>query len=333
MFKNDSLKISFLTLVACCCSPFLLGQYAPEVGVDGTTAMHKDSSAFVGWATSCKVVRGPMNATSVELGYSSVGAEVSAIGKATGLEVVSLGDGGTAILQFGTPISDQEGPDFAVFENSFSNDFLELAFVEVSSDGIHYHRFPSHSLTTAGAQVASFGSVKATEINNLAGKYKANYGTPFDLNELKGKANLEINKITHVKVIDVVGAIDTSIASYDSKGNVINDPWPTAFASSGFDLDAVGVIHSAATSINDIQYGQSVTVYPNPAKDRLFVKSGNLSPVTTVELVGISGKIHRSVTWTNGSIDVSSLENGLYVLRIVLASGSILTKKIKVIHD
>ena len=32
----------------------------------------------------------------------------------------------------------------------------------------------------------------------------------------------------------------------DSLGNWINDPWPTNFQTSGFDLDAVGVIHQAS---------------------------------------------------------------------------------------
>ena len=33
-------------------------------------------------------------------------------------------------------------------------------------------------------------------------------------------------------------------ASYDSQGNIINDPFPTPFETGGFDLDAIGVIHS-----------------------------------------------------------------------------------------
>ena len=45
-------------------------------------------------------------------------------------------------------------------------------------------------------------------------------------------------------VVDVVGSIDPAYATYDSQGHAINDPWPTAFASSGFDFDAVGVLHA-----------------------------------------------------------------------------------------
>ena len=72
-------------------------------------------------------------------------------------------------------------------------------------------------------------SVNATEIYNLAGKYRAQFGTPFDLEELTGITGLDVNNVTHVKIIDVVGSLNESYASYDSQGNIINDPFPTPF--------------------------------------------------------------------------------------------------------
>ena len=36
----------------------VLAQFAPAAGVQGTTAVHKDSSIFVNWATVCSVVVG-----------------------------------------------------------------------------------------------------------------------------------------------------------------------------------------------------------------------------------------------------------------------------------
>ena len=56
-----------------------------------------------------------------------------------------LGDDGSLVLTFPAPIADGAGPDFAVFENAFSTEFLELAFVEVSSDGTNFTRFPAHA--------------------------------------------------------------------------------------------------------------------------------------------------------------------------------------------
>ena len=55
-----------------------------------------------------------------------------------------------------------------------------------------------------------------------------------------------------IKIIDVVGSINESFATYDINGKPINDPYPTAFATGGFDLDAIGVINFLPTSVNEI---------------------------------------------------------------------------------
>ena len=73
---------------------------------------------------------------------------------------------------------------FCCFENSFSDDFLELAFVEVSSNGIDFYRFNSISLTQENVQIETFGLIDARQIHNLAGKYRGMFGVPFDLSEL-----------------------------------------------------------------------------------------------------------------------------------------------------
>jgi hypothetical protein len=115
---------------------------------------------------------------------------------------------GSAILTFQNPISNGTGFDFAIFENSFNDVFLELAFVEVSSDGVNYIRFPATSNTQTTTQIGPFDNTgDATKLNNLSGKYRAQYGTPFDLQELTGNPLLNINAITHIKIIDVVGSI------------------------------------------------------------------------------------------------------------------------------
>ena len=135
--------------------------------------------------------------------------------------------------------------DFAIFENTFLDSFLELAFVEVSTDSQSWARFPNESLSQHKTQTGSFGFTQPTKIHNLAGKYRHPYGTPFDLQDVAMMSNIRINEIRYVRIIDVVGSIDTLYAQRDSKNRIINDPWPTPFPSSGFDLDAVGVIHQA----------------------------------------------------------------------------------------
>jgi hypothetical protein len=205
----------------------LAGPYAPAAGQPGSTAISKDSPTITAWATghvdyvAGAGVTAPFNTPS------------KAYGPAEGEpgEIVSLGDSGRITLTFANPIANGPGADFAVFENSFNDTFLELAWVEVSADGANFFRFANDSLTPNPVPFLG-GSIDPTNLNGLAGKYRGGFGTPFDL------ADLGLAQVTHVRLIDVIGdgtALDTS-------GDVIYDPHPTS-GSAGFDLDAVGVIN------------------------------------------------------------------------------------------
>jgi hypothetical protein len=218
------------------------------VGTEGCDAISCTDTGIVGWAVACTVVRGPVDITNPDGPKVRYGDESMAVGPATTntQRAVSLGDGGTATLTFEYPICNGDGPDFAVFENPFNNSFLELGFVEVSTDGERYVRFRATSLTQTETQVGPNGYLDPTCINNLAGKYKVGYGTPFDLEELRDSTGIDINNIVYVRIVDVVGTIDPQYARYDARGHMVNDPYPTAdtiWASGGFDLTGVAVLH------------------------------------------------------------------------------------------
>lgn len=212
--------------------------------------------AIVAWATGYSdLIRGLNDISNPGNGTASFGDPADLIGPSgangSNQPVVSLGDGGSVVLTFANPITNGAGDDFAVFENGNAG-YLELAFVEVSSDGSAFFRFAAVSLTQTDTQIGAFGTMDPDNLTNLAGKYEFGMGTGFDLQELSGQAGLNINAITHVKVIDVVGSLDPTYGTRDSLNNLINDPWPTDFSggvegftsTGGFDLDAVGVIHS-----------------------------------------------------------------------------------------
>lgn len=302
-------------------------QFHGAVGTIGTSAMYKDSSAFKGWATNCVVTRGYQDIAITSSGYANVGLDNNGTAKAGINPVVSLGDGGIAILTFTSPITNGLGYDFAVFENSFNDVFLELAFVEVSSDGVNYFRFPATSNTQTLTQIGPFDNTgDATKLNNLAGKYRANYGTPFDLQELSSQIGLNINAITHVKIIDVVGNINAPYATYDTNNNPINDPYPTAFGSGGFDLDAVGVINQLAVGLNEFElFSASIVLYPNPTTDVVYVLTDKVQ-IKALVLEDIKGKIIKKTI--EHKIDIANLENGIYLLKIISKDGLSTTKKI-----
>ena len=292
---------------------FAQGPYAPVAGSIGTTAIHKDSSVFIDWASGCIIERGWKNITDTTLGKTSTGDIYSATDKSGINGVVSLGDGGSAILTFSSPILNGNGPDFAVFENAFNNTFLELAHVEVSSDGINYFRFESSSLSQINSQIIN--EVNASDIQNLAGKYRAQYGTPFDLDEMIGNINLDINNITHVKIIDVIGNINEPYSSYDSQGNIINDPFPTPFETGGFDLDAIGVIHSF---VGITKLTTEFKVFPNPASLQATIIFNNYTD-KIIQLIDLNGIIVKQIKTKSNQLELNLLQyaKGIYIIKTI----------------
>ncbi|MFA7172182.1 MAG: hypothetical protein WC340_02000 [Kiritimatiellia bacterium] len=265
--------------------------FAKAAGQAGSTAIHMNSPRFVGWADGY-----------IDLSYGSSVAPVwktpaKALGKAKGTttDIVCLGSGGRITLTFSTPIANGAGFDFAVFENAFDDNFLELAWVEVSSDGIHFCRFPNYYV--GKLPVGGGSGHDPRDIYGLASKYKQGYGTPFDLQELRDaydtilskKANflskayqksitdnfpyLDLNNIGYVRIIDIIG--DGS--AIDATGlRPIYDPYPTT-GSAGFDLDAIGVINQRQTPN---LLSQQITFAPLPHQ-RLDTGSINLSATSS----------------------------------------------------
>jgi hypothetical protein len=331
--KSVSCGFFFLGVIIFFLSSVADAQYPPPAGHPGTTAMYKDSSAFIGWAISCMVVRGYIDIADTDSTYNgsnraTYGDPYYGVGKAND-SVVSLGDGGIATLGFDPPIMNGPGFDFAVFENGLSDSFLELGFVEVSSDGVRYVRFPAVSLTQTQTQVGKFGSLDATKLNNLAGKYRAMYGTPFNLDDIKDSSGIDLNHISYVRIRDVVGCIQPPYATYDSQGHIVNDPWPTPFWSCGFDLDAIGVIHSDAQGIDDQTGRTLILMYPNPVCSRVhlsIMKPGTIH----MSLFDVTGRLILPALEIvrNATIDLSSLPVGIYFGCFTFPDGSTETEKI-----
>lgn len=243
----------------------------------GSDAISARSAEIKSWATDIvQMERGWVWIEKPELGRADAGLPEFMTGPADG-NICSLGDGGSATFRFEMPVINGPGPDFAIFENGFSDFFLELAKVSVSSDGVHFFTFPNFSETDVLRQRGPFDSLNAENIQGLAGKYRMGFGTPFDLEQMNDVAGLDIFHIQYVKVTDVIGRISGDFVSVDSKGRPINDPYPTPYPSSGFDLDAIAILHqqipekSFFVSPGLISIGQEISVYSQvPGQLRVF---------------------------------------------------------------
>ncbi len=206
----------------------LAGPYAPAAGQAGSTAIHRSDPRILTWAS---------RVTSYQAGTDCLPQwqdTSKALGPATedSAHITCLGAGGTITLAFPSFIKNGPGADFAVFENSFLDGYIEHAWVEASRDGVNFVRFPNHSLTAS--PVGSFGLMDPTEVQGLGCKYRQPYGEPYDL------AEVGLDSVSHVRLVDVIG----DGTARDSENRIIYDPFPNA-QSAGFDLDAIGVLHQA----------------------------------------------------------------------------------------
>jgi hypothetical protein len=327
------IKFNFLIFLAALILPAAsLAQFSPPAGFPGSTAIYKDSSVFIAWAATCSIERGYINIADTTQTYNglnktSYGSYLYASGPPDEL-VVSLGDHGSATMNFDAPIVDGTGPDFAVFENSFGDSFLELGFVEVSSDGNHFVRFPSVSLTPQNQQIGTFDTLDARKINNLAGKYRHAYGTPFDLADLKDSSGINLSQVSWIRIVDTGGCLLDPFATFDSQGHKINDPWPTPFDTGGFDLDALGVIHNQVEGLADDRGFSTINFYPNPVADVLTVTS-LLSKPAWMKISDLVGRCLLEVPISGKTTyDISSFPPGIYIAQFAVKDGGSITKKI-----
>lgn len=289
--------VNVAVLIACPCVCSLYAGYYTTPGINGYVDPNnrfkhanplQDANAvlnpiFSAWATEV-VEYAPSDDEWVGEGIWN--DPTKALGPATGenFDIVSLGDldageiasgvqPGRLTLSFPQPIRNTGGYDLAVFENAFvslrntgagsvfGQMLGELGYVEVSSNGTDFARFPSVSLTPA--PVGPYGTIEISDIHNLAGKHPNAgglcTGTPFDLSDIAGEplvvsGAVDINDIRYVRIVDIPGSGDFSDdatafvdratwpvwAGYTA-AHPVYDAWVT-FGSGGIDVEAVGVL-------------------------------------------------------------------------------------------
>lgn len=294
------------------------GPYSPAAGQAGSSAIKADSSFFSTWADSVVINRGYQDIADTSKGLVNHGKPSNALG-APDNQVVSLGDGGSAVFFLSEPLKNIQGPEFAVFENSFSDNFLELAFMEVSDDGVRFYRFPAVSLSDTTEQKGAFDPIDPTNIYNLAGKFRGGFGTPFDLDDLEDSAGMELDSIQWIRIVDVVGSLDPDYVRRDGQLRPVNDPYPTDFPSGGFDLDAIGFA-DRTSSVSSKMGSSTVTAYPNPFVSTLEFRA--ISGPYSLFIRDLQGRLCYSREKLNSpSVNLGILAPGIYYAELQQENG------------
>ena len=89
--------------------------------------------------------------------------------------------------------------------------------------------------------------------------------------------------------------------------------------------------YDAPLSAQNVELLQNLKVYPNPVGHTLFIENNNSAIITSIALISSIGqtvKKFEGQETSKGSLDVSDLPNGIYILNIQFDNGVLLNKKI-----
>ena len=91
----------------------------------------------------------------------------------------------------------------------------------------------------------------------------------------------------------------------------------TADDAKDIDFTILNVVVADGSGIeNDVIDWTKLSVYPNPVKDELFFQYSELDKIKRVDVYNVSGMFVASKAFSNGSISLKNLTEGIYYLSV-----------------
>ena len=147
-------------------------------------------------------------------------------------------------------------------------------------------------------------------------------GSTSDLNPMT--PSLSFNTGTETSIAIFVGALgpyDASIHGDSGK----DKGWMNG--DTEVRMDNLVLVNLGTLSTEEFT-ASNLTVYPNPAKTNITIKSSDQTQIDSVELYSVLGKrVFTTSNLVNDSIDVSEIASGIYLLKVNSGANSV-TKRI-----
>ena len=236
----------------------------------------------------------------------------------TGKEVDITNLNGFSVL---TAIGHNLNITFTKLTNLTGLDNLESISGDVTIDSnLTLTELNLSSLTTIGGSLNIYHSNSLTSVTGLENVTSIGAGLEIENNDalisLAGLDSIEASSITSLKIVDnnLLAECDVeSICNYlaNPSGAIIIEGNATGCNSQEEVYTACGL------GVSPIDIESKISIYPNPANDELYFSS---EPGFKVDEVSIYNQIGQKVIYREGSIktiDISRLEQGMYIVEVV----------------
>jgi hypothetical protein len=177
-------------------------------------------------------------------------------------------------------------------------------------------------------------------------------GTPFTALTLDTATNsLQNNRTNFLNICDS-NHVDVVLAGHEHqnvvanrKGDTINENWPngtryvqTAAAfnrsyriitvDSAFVTVSTPMRSCLGTGVNEVNNSLNITVFPNPAKDKLTI---GCTQKSEIEILNLEGQILKKLTsdGIHTTVDLANLSAGIYIIKVKTEEGITVKKFIK----
>jgi hypothetical protein len=183
------------------------------------------------------------------------------------------------------------------------------------------------------------GNVPATQLKNVQGAATIAYN--ISSGSIPGTANIYADPMLDPQCnMPMTGS--PSIDAGDSSviyNDLVIAPGTAAWPSSGTERNDIGAFGGPYASVLNCVFSLSgvdemnatektLSVYPNPAKDILYISSKN--KIESAEIINAEGKLITAYPVINTSLSLKGIAKGFYILKIQYADKNIENKKIQI---
>lgn len=134
----------------------------------------------------------------------------------------------------------------------------------------------------------------------------SNYSGMITFHYLEG----DLNGVSEEDLVLELKNEDLTWTTYDSTINPNNNTVSYNFSEVAFKAITASDIYSTLNVDNPVVDG-SITVYPNPTAERLYIKSKNITKITLYNVQG-----QEVLTSTQNQLNMSNLNIGIYILKV-----------------